>query len=42
MVGAASAEAAPPLTAQRVVYLRKVYGLLSIAAFLALFAGWQR
>jgi FtsH-binding integral membrane protein len=42
--GAAAAPAAggiaPPLTAQRVVYLRKVYGLLSVAAFLAVFAGW--
>jgi FtsH-binding integral membrane protein len=31
---------APPLTSQRVAYLRKVYGLLGVAAFIALFAGW--
>jgi len=40
MAGAAAKEAAPPLSNQRVVYLRKVYGLLSVAAFLAVFAGW--
>jgi FtsH-binding integral membrane protein len=37
---AAPGAAAPPLTSQRVAYLRKVYGLLGAAAFLALFAGW--
>jgi len=40
MAGAAAKEAAPPLSNQRVLYLRKVYGLLSVAAFLAVFAGW--
>jgi FtsH-binding integral membrane protein len=37
---AGTADAVPALSNQRVVYLRKVYGLLSISAFLALFAGW--
>jgi FtsH-binding integral membrane protein len=46
MAGGAAAAAptagavAPPLSSQRVAYLRKVYGLLSVAAFLAVFAGW--
>ncbi|HEY4157945.1 MAG TPA: Bax inhibitor-1 family protein [Polyangiaceae bacterium] len=38
--GATATDGAPPLTVQRVAYLRKVYGLLSVAAFLALGAGW--
>jgi FtsH-binding integral membrane protein len=37
---AAAAEAVPALSTQRVAYLRKVYGLLAISAFLALFSGW--
>lgn len=36
----AAGASAPPLTSQRVAYLRKVYGLLGVAAFIALFAGW--
>jgi modulator of FtsH protease len=38
--GAPAAELAPPLSSQRVAYLRKVYALLGAAAFIALFAGW--
>lgn len=37
---AAPGAIAPPLTSQRVAYLRKVYGLLGVAAFIALSAGW--
>jgi modulator of FtsH protease len=40
MAGAATGAIAPPLSLQRVAYLRKVYGLLGAAAFLALLAGW--
>jgi FtsH-binding integral membrane protein len=40
LAGAATLEAAPPLSMQRVAYLRKVYGLLSISAFLAIAGGW--
>ena len=33
-------EGVQPLSNQRVAYLRKVYGLLGAAAFIAVFAGW--
>lgn len=38
--GATVGDAAPPLSSQRVAYLRKVYTLLGAAAFVAVFAGW--
>ncbi|MBI2392142.1 MAG: Bax inhibitor-1 family protein [Deltaproteobacteria bacterium] len=37
---AAEIEAAKPLSTERLAYLRKVYGLLSIAAFLAIGSGY--
>jgi FtsH-binding integral membrane protein len=37
---AAEAVGAPPIASDRLRYLRKVYGLLGAAAFLAVFAGW--
>src|SRR5947209_4972382 len=40
MAGGVAGDAAPPLTQQRVAYLRKVYGLLTVSAFLAVFSGW--
>ena len=40
MAGAAAGDAATPLSQQRVAYLRKVYGLLTVSAFLAVFSGW--
>lgn len=37
---AAEAVGAPPIASDRLRYLRKVYGLLGAAAFLAVFSGW--
>ncbi|HVY29109.1 MAG TPA: Bax inhibitor-1 family protein [Polyangiaceae bacterium] len=38
--GATAGAIAPPLSSQRVAYLKKVYGLLGAAAFIAVFAGY--
>jgi modulator of FtsH protease len=40
MAGASVGEGIQPLSNQRVAYLRKVYGLLGAAAFIAVFAGY--
>ncbi|HEX2876701.1 MAG TPA: Bax inhibitor-1 family protein [Polyangiaceae bacterium] len=40
MAGASAGEGIQPLSNQRVAYLRKVYGLLGAAAFIAVFAGY--
>ena len=40
IAGATVGDAVQPLSQQRVAYLRKVYGLLGAAAFIAVFAGY--